>query len=123
MRPSADSGPLHDRRILVVEDEYLMAEELREALEDAGAHVLGPAPTVDAALRLLADGAAPDAAILDVNLGGERSFPVADALAARGVPFVFATGYDAWALPLAYQGAQRCEKPVDMRAVRHALFR
>jgi CheY-like chemotaxis protein len=109
-------------RVLVVEDEFLMAEELRDALEDVGARVLGPAPSVEAALALLDGTPAIDAAILDVKLGGECSFAVADALVARGVPFVFATGYDASALPLAYRGAHRCEKPVDMTTLRHALF-
>src|SRR5262249_477527 len=80
--------------VLVVEDDYLVAMDIVRALERAGAEVIGPAPAVEAALDAL-EQTAPDGAILDINLGGEMAFPVADALLARGVPFVFATGYDA----------------------------
>lgn len=109
-------------RVLVVEDEYLLAEDICQELQAAGAEVLGPASTVEGALGLLAHDGGPDVAILDVNLGGERSFPVADALRLRHVPFVFSTGYDAWALPAPYDQAPRCEKPVDMAAIGRALF-
>lgn len=92
-RPAAalPSG-LRDRRIHVVEDEYIMAQDLRYELEDAGAEVLGPVPSVTGALTLLAREAPPDAAILDVNLGGEMVYPLADILRQRGIPFMFATG-------------------------------
>lgn len=80
------------RLILVVEDEVFIAMELEGVLVEAGYQVLGPAPTVSIALSLL-DGHNPDAAVLDVNLGGERVTPVAQALAARGVPFLIASAY------------------------------
>lgn len=99
-------------RILVVEDEYLLADDLREALTQAGAQVLWPVPSVDDAQALIAREAAIDAAVLDINLRGEMVFPVADLLAARGVPFAFATGYDEWALPERFVGAPRVEKPL-----------
>lgn len=111
---SAPAPSLRGRRVLVVEDEYMLAEDLRCELEGAGAAVLGPVPSVADALALLARGPPPDAAILDVNLGGEMVFPVAEALRERGVPFVFATGYDAWSLPPAYAQVPRCEKPFDV---------
>ncbi|MGU3362955.1 response regulator [Methylobacterium sp. M6A4_1b] len=85
-------GHLSGRRVLVVEDEYFLADELDQALEEAGATVLGPAPSVRAALDLLESGPAPDVATVDVNLGGEMAYPVAEALLARGVPFLFTTG-------------------------------
>lgn len=109
--------------VLVVEDEYLLADEVSRALESAGARVLGPAATVSSAMALLASSARVDAAVLDVNLGGETVFPVADALRLRHVPFVFCTGYDDWALPASYQGAIRCEKPVAAEALLDALQR
>jgi PAS domain S-box-containing protein len=87
-------GRLAGRRVLLVEDELLVAMEMEEALRDLGCEVLGPAATVEEALRLaLAEAGRIDAAVLDVNLAGRPSFPVADLLAGRGVPVVFATGY------------------------------
>ena len=116
------ASALQGRRILVVEDEYMMAEDLQHALEKAGAQVIGPVPSVADALRLLAAEEAVDGAILDVNLRGETAFPVADALRERNMPFVLATGYEQWALPDAYKDAPRCDKPVDLRQLARALF-
>jgi len=115
-------GGFRGLRILVAEDEYLVADDLRRELEAAGADVLGPVPTVASALALLAVSDAVDGAILDVNLGGETVVPVAEALSARHVRFVFATGYDAWAMPAAYGDAPRCEKPVDLKSLAEALL-
>ena len=109
------------RRVLVAEDEYLLAEDLREELERAGALVLGPVPTVREALELLAAEPAPDMAILDINLGGEMVYPVADALRARGIPFIFATGYEPWSIPEAYKDVPRAEKPVEVRQLTSKL--
>jgi DNA-binding response OmpR family regulator len=81
-------------RILVVEDEYLIALELEVTLRAAGFQVIGPAPDVDAALVLL-KAERPDAAILDVNLAGRRVTPVAEALHGMSVPFILASGYAA----------------------------
>ncbi len=103
---------LTGRRILVVEDEALVAMLVEDALLDCGAVVLGPAATVAEALRLL-DGERPDAAVLDLNLAGETSAPVADALAARGIPFVVATGYGAEGLPQAHATVPVLPKPYD----------
>src|SRR5688500_8003036 len=83
---------LRDRRLLVVEDDYAIASDLEEALEAHGAHVIGPAGTVADALELIAAQAEIDGAVLDIDLHGERAYPVADALRGRGVPFIFATG-------------------------------
>lgn len=83
---------LAGRRVLVVEDEMLLALDLEEGLNDAGCDVVGPAGNLRTALAL-ARSETIDAAILDVNLGGESVFPVAQALAARRVPFLFATAY------------------------------
>lgn len=79
-------------RVLVVEDEMLIAMDLENALEEAGANVVGLAATLDRAL-ILAERELPDAAVLDVDLKGQDVFPVADALLARGVPFLFHTGH------------------------------
>lgn len=83
---------LGGKRVLVVEDEMLLALDLEEGLRDAGCEVVGPAGSLRSALRL-AENSEIDAAILDVNLAGERVFPVALVLSERGIPFVFATAY------------------------------
>lgn len=83
---------LKGKRILVVEDEALIAVMVEDMLMEMGSDVVGPAATIEAALAL-ARVEAIDAAILDVNVRGERIDPVADALMARGVPVLFATGY------------------------------
>jgi len=116
------ASALRGRRILVVEDEYMMAEDLRYDLEEAGAEVIGPVPSVADALRLLATEMSIDAAILDVNLRGEKAYPVADVLRERTIPFVLATGYEQWALPEAYKDVPRCDKPVDLRHLALVLF-
>ena len=108
--------------ILVVEDEWMLADELRRDLEAAGAAVLGPVASADEALRMLDGEALPDAAVLDVNLGGGMVFPVATALQGRGVPFAFATGYDCSAIPEDFAGAPCFEKPVAMDALLAALL-
>ena len=99
--------------VLVIEDEYYLADELSNAVRAAGGAVLGPVPSIEAALDLLGHQANPDAAVLDVNLGGEMAYPVADALLSRGVPFLFLTGYDQAALPRRYATVPRMEKPVE----------
>ena len=80
--------------ILAVEDEAMIAMELEDMLGKLGHEVVGPAATVEGALRLV-QGCALDAAIVDANLGGESARPVVDALRAGGVPVVLASGYEA----------------------------
>jgi len=122
MLTDVDGREANERSILVVEDEYLIAAELQRQLEQMGVRVLGPVPTVAAALDLLATANQVDAAILDVNVHGENVFPVADAVRERGLPLVFATGYDQLALPDRYAGLPRCEKPVDVEQILRILF-
>ena len=112
---------LQGRRVLLVEDEFLIASDLVQLLHQHGATVLGPASTVRAALDLLADSPDPDGAVLDVNLRGEMAFPVADALRDRGVPFVFATGYTNDMIPQRYAGVPCCEKPFEGPEIVRAL--
>jgi CheY-like chemotaxis protein len=110
------------RRILIVEDEALVAMLVEDALLDAGALVLGPAASVQAALALLA-AEAPEAAVLDLNLAGESSAPVADALAAAGVPFVVASGYGAEGVPRQHAKAPVLAKPYDPSELTDVLAR
>ena len=120
MTGTAPGGGLRDRRVLIVEDEYFLADEMAEALQKFGVQVVGPVPTSQKALALLADRPL-DAAVLDINLRGEMVYPVADALSERGVPFVFATGYDAAAVPNAYRDVPRWEKPFTAEDLAKAL--
>jgi len=114
---------LQGRRVLMVEDEYMIAEEIASVLGDAGADVLGPVPSVNDAMRLVAAEDRMDCALLDVNLGNETIWPVVDALLARGVPLVLATGYDAGAIPKAYAHLPHCEKPASGQDLARALAR
>ena len=111
-----------DRRILVVEDEALVAMLVEDALLDAGFAVIGPARSVSEAMALLA-AEVPAAAVLDLNLGGETSVSVADALAARGIPFVVATGYGAAGLPAGHKHVPVLPKPYDPADLTAALER
>ena len=107
------------RRVLVVEDEALVAMLLETILEDMGCVAVGPAATVDEGLRMAADEAV-DAALLDVNVAGRQVFPVAQALKDRGVPFVFSTGYGEGGLPDEWRGQPTLQKPFTEAAVRDA---
>ncbi len=94
MLPGGAEGPFDGFRLFVVEDEALVAMVLETMLDSLGCRVVGIAGSVAQAMHRIEHVAASvDAAILDVNLGNERVFPVADALASRGVPFLFATGF------------------------------
>jgi DNA-binding response OmpR family regulator len=106
-------GDLRGRRVLIVEDEMLVAMELESVLKQQGCAVLGPVPTVARALALL-DHERPEAALLDLNLNGESAIPVAAALSAHGVPFVLVTGFgQTQSQEPELRGAPRVDKPVD----------
>ena len=117
----AEQATLQGRRVLVVEDEYMIAEEIAGELLNAGAHTLGPVPHVRDAIELIESEQRIDGALLDVNLGNEAVWPVVDMLLARGVPLVLATGYDASAIPPAYAHLRRCEKPASGLSLLRAL--
>lgn len=108
-------------RVLVLEDELLIAMFLDDLLVDAGYLVLGPASTVAEALAMLAAQPAPDIALLDFHVAGETSLAVADALAGRGVPMVFLTGYGPEALPQRYRDRPVLTKPYEARELIAAL--
>jgi len=114
------SAALNGMRILVVEDEMLVSMLLEDMLADFGCSVVGPAPTIADAMPL-ATGAGIDAAVLDLNLGGDSIYPVADVLKARGVPFVFASGYGESGLSDAHRGAPMLQKPYRQADLERAL--
>ena len=112
---------LRGQRILVVEDSYIVALDLAEALEREGADVVGPVFNLDDAHRLALETQDLDAAVLDVNLRGKMVWPVADILSHRHVRLVFATGYAAGPIKERYNLCQVAEKPTPARAVVHLL--
>ncbi|HEY1750092.1 MAG TPA: response regulator [Caulobacteraceae bacterium] len=107
-------------RVLVVEDEWLIANVLEAMLEDMGCRVLGPAPAVAPAVDLI-DRSPPDAALLDVSLGRSKSFPVAEALQRQGIPFLFLTGYQETNLDPPFDHCAVLSKPVSEAGLRRAV--
>ncbi len=101
-------------RILLIEDEVLIAMHIADALESFGFEVIGPYPTVDGALSALQNPQCYDAAILDAHLRDESAAPVATALAAIGTPYVVATGYNRSQLPEILASVPILTKPVDI---------
>lgn len=105
---------LKDCRILVVEDEYLLATELCLELKAAGAVIIGPVSNLTRALEVVAHTQDIHGAMLDINLGGELTYPVAERLQAREVAMVFMTGYDSSMIPLRFRETPLCEKPMGI---------
>lgn len=111
---------LAGRRVLVVEDEYFIADELAENLRSLGADIVGPASNKTEALSWIREGKV-DLAVIDLNLSGEPTFVIADVLTTQGIPFVFATGYDEDAIPEHYRHVPRWEKPFDAAMLAEAM--
>jgi CheY-like chemotaxis protein len=114
-------GVTFSKKILVVEDEFLVAMMIADMLTDLGHDVIGTAMNLAAAVQKSLS-LPVDFAILDVNLNGELSYPAADALAARGIPFVFATGYSSKGLQEQYKGVPRLQKPFDLKTLEKAVI-
>src|SRR5262245_22547423 len=110
---------LAGKRVLIVEDHIIIAMDLACELASEGAKVVGPVATVAAAHDVIASTDL-DGAILDINLRGKMAFPVADALADRRIPFVFATGY-ALSAPARHANVRCLEKPIKPAVVCRAL--
>ena len=115
--------PLTGRRVLVVEDESLVAMLLETILEDMECVPIGPASNVDDGQKLARETENLDAALLDVNVAGRQVFPVAEALKERCVPFVFSTGYGEGGLPDECRGQPTIQKPFTEAAIRDALMK
>jgi CheY-like chemotaxis protein len=124
---NAASGPplglptLTGMLVLIVEDELLVSMVLADLLDEFGCTVAGQAATVSEALDRIETGDDFDAAILDVNIGGDKVFPVADLLIRRGVPFVFSTGYGPADLAQRYPGRPLLHKPYRPEALATVL--
>lgn len=114
-------GLFHGKSILIVEDESFLADEARRKLLALNARVIGPAATVATALAFI-DAEKLDAAILDIQLGDEMVFPVAERLDELDIPFVSATSHDRRVLPERFSGFTLCEKPTELEKIARALF-
>ena len=110
------------RRILLVEDEVMVSWALEQAIASLECVVVGPAARIGQALAMI-ETEVFDAALLDINLNGEKSDPVADALIARGLPFVFSTGYNRDSAPAGYEGYPRLQKPFSIPELGNVLTR
>jgi len=115
------SGPLTGRRVLVIEDEYFLADDIMRALTALGARVLGPYGDLDEATAVVDRDIAIDAAIMDINLRNEMVFPLARVLRSRKVPLVFTTGYDKSSIAPEFQDVKLWGKPLDLKAMAREL--
>ena len=120
--PNPTTRPMAVRRVMVVEDEALVALVLADQLTDMGLSVVGPCGSVKEAQAAVAEGDF-DAAILDVNLGGELVYPVADQLVSLGIPFVFVTGYGRESIDRRFAQALVLEKPVERELLEDIFVR
>ena len=115
-----NSAPLAGLRVLVVEDDYFIADEICTTLRDGGAEVLGPSPDIERGLDVVRSERL-DCAVLDINLHGALAFNLASELRKRGTPSIFATGYDQSVLPSAFSDSVRLEKPVNLSELLRAV--
>jgi len=111
------SHPFAGRCILIVEDEYFLADDLAAEFKRLGAHVLGPLSEISEAQKLLSSGQAIDAALVDINIRNEMVFPLARLLRERGIPFVFTTGYDKDFVRAEFADVPLWEKPIDISSL------
>lgn len=109
-----------DRRVLIVEDEGMVAMLLEDMLVALGYEVVAIAGRMERAAELIAE-AEFDLAILDVNLNGHKTYSLASTLKSRGVPFIFATGYGSASLPETFQGTPVLPKPYQQRSLERVL--
>jgi CheY-like chemotaxis protein len=107
-------------RVLIVEDEAMIAMLVEDMVLDFGSEVVGPVAKMDDAISL-AKSAALDAAILDINVSGSVLFPVAEILSERGIPFIFATGYGSTGLPLRFRSHPTLPKPFSYQSLAEIL--
>lgn len=118
----APAARLSGTNVLIVEDEFYLAMDIKEQVELAGGNVVGPAPDVADSLSMIRQ-RTPDCAIVDINLGDGASFEVAEELRSRSIPFVFLTGYDAASIPSELADVQRFEKPTEPGRIIDAVTR
>ncbi len=118
MIPHPESpGPLTGRRVLVLEDEYFLANDIVRALTALGAWIVGPYADLDEATNVVDRDIAIDAAIVDINLRNEMAFPLVRVLRSRKVPLVFTSGYDRSSIEPEFQDVRLWGKPLDIKTM------
>jgi CheY-like chemotaxis protein len=115
-----DGRPWHGGRVLVCEDNLLMADVVAEFVRECGLEPVGPVGRLESAMQMARERAL-DGAILDINLNGQRCFPICAILAARRIPFIFLTGYSAATLPIEYRGVPMVIKPFEPNEMKDVL--
>jgi CheY-like chemotaxis protein len=115
------TGPLSGRRVLVIEDEYFLADDIARALRELGARIVGPVGELEEAMSLVDGDVSIDGAVVDINLRSDMVFPLARTLRARKVPFVFTTGYDRKSIEPEFGDVRLWEKPLDIPAMAREL--
>lgn len=120
MIASNKKEPLEGLRILVVEDEMMIAMLMEDFIEEFGCTIVGPVANIENALLLIRTEAI-DGALLDLNLAGNAAYPVADELAGRAIPFIFVSGYGDQELRSEYNERPKLPKPFRRTDLRHVM--
>ena len=115
-----NDGPRHGGRVLVCDDNLLIAEVVAEFLRECGLEPMGPVGRLESAMQMARERAL-DGAILDINLNGRPCFPVCAILSARRIPFMFLTGYPHAAIPIEYRGAPLVAKPFEPNEMKEIM--
>jgi len=119
---SPTAGALAGRRILIVEDEYFIAAEIRLMLEEHGADVIGPVADIRKANIAIASGGRIDCAILDIDVNGQAVFPVIPLLREQGIPWIYVSGFSEPLVPVHLRARAHLEKPVDEKLLVDAVM-
>ena len=119
-KSAVGGGGLEGRRILVVEDSPVVGPFTADMLQELGCEVVGTAPNMAAARQLVEAGGF-DAALMDIHIRGERVFPLCEILDAKGIPFVFTSGYADWHMAEKWNDRPRLQKPYTLEKVESAL--
>ena len=115
-----DDRPRHGGRVLVCDDNLLIADVVAEFLRECGLEPMGPVGRLESAMRMARERAL-DGAILDINLAGRPCFPISAILSARRIPFIFLTGYPHASIPIEYRGAPLVSKPFEPTEMKEVL--
>ena len=115
MSTTTSESPMKDCRVLIIEDEYFLGDDLAKELRSLGVHVIGPVPEVADAMSIHHGDF--DVAVIDINLRGGSAYPIADEFMRIGKPFLFTTGYGADVVPYRFRHVQRWEKPYKLENV------